>query len=169
MIRQILIYFLLLLFLLVLFFSLLFSFISLSLSLPTTTCRQYSNFLDVTVSKQCSDPRTVARPQGLRGIKLLTVLACPDVLAVFPNVPQFSRHLICFSGHIAYHTNKPPLVAVTKLHASRSQKNYNVATRTAEPRRVKTRRNSQRSKASNAVLLTYSRAMGRGSSSCLFV
>jgi hypothetical protein len=33
-------------------------------------------------------------------------------------------------------------------------KSYNVATRTAKPRRVKTARSSHRSKASNAVLLT---------------
>jgi hypothetical protein len=33
-------------------------------------------------------------------------------------------------------------------------KSYNVATRTAEPRRVKTVQNSQRSKASNVVLVT---------------
>jgi hypothetical protein len=45
--------------------------------------------------------------------------------------------------------------AVTKLHTLRSQKNCcNVATQTAEPRRVKTAHNSQRSKANNAVLLT---------------
>jgi hypothetical protein len=37
-------------------------------------------------------------------------------------------------------------------------KSYNVSTRTVEPRRVKTTLNSQRSKARNAVLLTWSRA-----------
>jgi hypothetical protein len=45
------------------------------------------------------------------------------------------------------------LTAVAKLHDSRSHQN-----RTADPRRVKTDQNSQRSKANNAVLLTYSRA-----------
>jgi hypothetical protein len=35
----------------------------------------------------------------------------------------------------------------------------NVATRTAEPRRVKTAQNSQRSKASNAVLVNYCRTV----------
>jgi hypothetical protein len=41
-------------------------------------------------------------------------------------------------------------------------KSYNVATRTAEPRRVKTVHNSHSSKASNSVLLTSSCAV-RGS------
>jgi hypothetical protein len=36
---------------------------------------------------------------------------------------------------------------------------YNVATRTAEPRRAKTAQNSQRSKARDAVLLSKSRAV----------
>jgi hypothetical protein len=36
---------------------------------------------------------------------------------------------------------------------------YNVATQTAESRRVKTAQNSQRSKASNALRVTYSRAV----------
>jgi hypothetical protein len=39
---------------------------------------------------------------------------------------------------------------------------YNVATRTAEPRRVKVAQNSQRSKASNAVLMIWSCAEGGG-------
>jgi hypothetical protein len=41
-------------------------------------------------------------------------------------------------------------------------KSYTVATRTAEPKRVKTSQNSQRSKARNAVLLTKSLAVRRG-------
>jgi hypothetical protein len=44
---------------------------------------------------------------------------------------------------------------VNKLHASGPwQGSYNVATRTAEPRRAKTAHNQQRSKASNAALMT---------------
>jgi hypothetical protein len=38
-------------------------------------------------------------------------------------------------------------------------KSYNVATRTAEPRRAKTAQNSQRNEASDAVLVTSSRAV----------
>jgi hypothetical protein len=58
--------------------------------------------------------------------------------------------------------NGPISISLTleREHLSRHQiarfkvteKLYNVATRTAEPRRVKTAQNSQRSKASNVVL-----------------
>jgi hypothetical protein len=41
-------------------------------------------------------------------------------------------------------------------------KSYNVATRTAEPRRVKTTQNAQRSKTSNAVLVTQSSEVSGG-------
>jgi hypothetical protein len=43
-----------------------------------------------------------------------------------------------------------------------TSKSYTVATRTAEPRRVKTAQNSQHSKASNAVLVTWSRVVRGG-------
>jgi hypothetical protein len=45
-----------------------------------------------------------------------------------------------------------------------TSKSYNVATRTAEPRLVKTAQNLQRSKTRNVVLLTYSRAVRGGES-----
>jgi hypothetical protein len=61
----------------------------------------------------------------------------------------FLFHLKHWGDYSSRHQN--PCFKVTA-------KSYNVATRTSEPRRVKTSQNSQRSKASNAVLVTWSRA-----------
>jgi hypothetical protein len=47
------------------------------------------------------------------------------------------------------------IAAVTKFMCFKvTVKSYNFATRTSEPRRVKTAQNSQHSKANNAVLVT---------------
>jgi hypothetical protein len=54
------------------------------------------------------------------------------------------------------------IVVVTKCILKATAKSYNVATRTAEPRRVNTVCNSQRSKASSAVLLTLNSAVWGG-------
>jgi hypothetical protein len=77
-------------------------------------------------------------------------------------------------------SNNPHLHVFLACYSSRNQiacfkvraKSYNVATRTAEPGRVKTFQNSQRSKASNAVLLSWSRAVRkpfRGLEACNLV
>jgi hypothetical protein len=66
---------------------------------------------------------------------LISYLALTDVLLIFP----FKSY--CSSCHE---------IACFKV----TEKSYNVATWTAERRRVKNAQNSQRRKASNAVLMT---------------